>query len=128
MNSKRIICVEISHKSAPISVRERVALNKEQVVKVLKEYEKYVDELFILSTCNRTAFYAYTEDYHPFVNIFTRFGNINRYIDVFSDSEQAVRNLFNTAAGIESQAIGEHQILGQIRYSYDIAKPGLCRL
>ena len=122
MENKRFVGVELSHHNAPIEVREKVALNKDQVLQFLKELKGDDDEVFILSTCNRLAVYAYTAQFNKVTEFFSRFGNLNRYLSIFSDTEIAVKNLFSTAAGLESQAIGEHQILGQIRSSYDIAK------
>ena len=122
VENKRFVGVELSHHNAPISIREKVALNKDQVMSFLEELKTEDDEVFILSTCNRLAVYAYTSSFQKVTDFFSRFGNLNRYLSIFSDTEIAVKNLFSTAAGLESQAIGEHQILGQIRSAYDLAK------
>lgn len=121
MANKKIIGIELSHHNAPISVREKVALNKEQTIEILDSLKEELEEVFIISTCNRLAIYTYSEDYQAILDLFARFGNLSRYLSVFSDTKLAITHLFSTAAGLESQAIGEHQIIGQIREGYDLS-------
>lgn len=122
MAQKKIIGVELSHHNAPISIREKVAMNKEQTAEVIDELKEKLEEVFIIATCNRLAIYAYAEDYTDILEVFAKFGNLSRYLSVFSDTKLAITHLFSTAAGLESQAIGEHQILGQIRDGYDLSE------
>ena len=122
MINKRFVGVELNHHNAPIEVREKVAFNQDQTYEFLKELSEEVDEVFMIATCNRLAIYAYASSFKPLQKFFARFGNLNRYLSVYSDNELALKNLFSTAAGLESQAIGEHQILGQIRAAYHLAK------
>lgn len=122
MPQKRIIGVELSHHNAPISIREKVALNKEQTKDLLEEIKASIEEVFIISTCNRLAIYAFDDDYQQVLDVFARFGNLSRYLSVFSDTKLAITHLFSTAAGLESQAIGEHQIIGQIRDGYELSE------
>ena len=122
MMQNRIICAEISHVSTPISVREKVSLNKDTSQKALLELKQKLPEVYILSTCNRTAIYAYGSNNKPLKEFFSRFGYINQYINFYDDTALSVKNLMKTAAGIESQAIGEHQIMGQIRTSFEQSK------
>ncbi|MCC7332479.1 MAG: hydroxymethylbilane synthase [Flavobacteriales bacterium] len=118
----KIVGVEISHRFAPISVRERLALNKEQTREALKKLKKYYKEVFIISTCNRLSVYAYGTSHNEIVNFFDTFGNYRQYLSILPDTEIAVINLFSTTAGLESQAIGEHQIVGQTKDALDIAR------
>ena len=111
----KVIGVERSHRFAPIAVRARLALNKEQTRDALKELKKNYDEVCIISTCNRLSIYAYGYSHNKILEYFDQFGNYRQYLSILPDSEIAIRNLFSTAAGIESQAVGEHQITGQIR-------------
>jgi hydroxymethylbilane synthase len=122
MIQNRIICAEISHVSTPISVREKVSLNKDTSQQALLELKQKLPEVYILSTCNRTAIYAYTNNNKPLKDFFSRFGFLDQYINLYDDTGLSVKNLMKTAAGIESQAIGEHQIMGQIRTSYERSK------
>jgi len=119
---QRVIGVEISHKNTPIDIREQLALNKPQISEAIKELKKHYQEVFILSTCNRLSFYAYGDNYQKLQQFIERFGDFGQYLNVFPDSKIAVQNLFSTAAGLESQAIGEHQIVGQIRDSFELSR------
>lgn len=118
----RILGVELSHKNAPISIREKVALNKEQALKSLKNLKQFYKETLIISTCNRLSVYVYGSEFHYLIDFFNNLGISRQYLSILPDTQIAVKNLFSTAAGLESQAIGEHQILGQIRDSLDIAR------
>ncbi len=118
----KVIGVELSHRFAPIAVRERLALNKEQTILAIKELKKTYEEVFIISTCNRLSIYAYGLSHNKILEYFDQFGNYRQYLSILPDSEIAIRNLFSTAAGLESQAVGEHQITGQIREALEIGR------
>ncbi|MGB0882381.1 MAG: hydroxymethylbilane synthase [Vicingaceae bacterium] len=118
----KVVGVELSHRFAPIAVRERLALNKEQTVAALLELKKSYEEVFIISTCNRLSIYAFGKSHNQILDYFDQFGNYRQYLSILPDSEIAIRNLFSTAAGLESQAIGEHQITGQIRDALSLGR------
>ncbi|MBL4669116.1 MAG: hydroxymethylbilane synthase [Flavobacteriales bacterium] len=118
----KVIGVELSHRFAPIAVRERLALNKEQTIAALQELKKTYEEVFIISTCNRLSIYAFGKSHNEILDYFDQFGNYRQFLSILPDSEIAIRNLFSTAAGLESQAIGEHQITGQIRDALDLGR------
>ena len=111
----KVVGVELSHRFAPIAVRERLALNKEQTISAIAELKKHYQEVFIISTCNRLSIYAFGESHNKILEFFNQFGNYRQYLSILPDSGIAIRNLFSTAAGLESQAIGEHQIIGQVK-------------
>jgi hydroxymethylbilane synthase len=118
----RIIGIELSHKYAPIAVREQLALNKSQTVDALRKLREHYKEVFLISTCNRLSLYAYGDNYLHLENYLEQFGNYKQFLSVLPDSRLAIQNLFSTASGLESQAIGEHQIVGQIRDALDLAR------
>ena len=119
---KRIIGVELSHQKAPLAVRENISLSREQVRESLRELKNSVDEVFIIATCNRLSVYAHTDDTLPLLDFFRKFGPLDPYLSVFDQDVAAIRHLFSTASGLESQAIGEHEILGQIKNDYKTAQ------
>jgi len=118
----KIVGVELSHRFAPIAVRERLALNKEQTREAIQNLKKTYKEVFIISTCNRLSIYAFGDSHNEILNYFDQFGNYRQYLSILPDSEIAIRNLFSTAAGLESQAVGEHQITGQIREALELGR------
>lgn len=118
----KIVGIELSHRFAPIEVREQMALNDEQTIQALEDLKKIYKEVFIIATCNRLSLYAFGDNYYGLENYLKKFGNFSQYLTVLPDTEIAIRNLFSTAAGLESQAIGEHQIVGQIRAALALAR------
>jgi len=119
---KRIVGVELSHQKAPLAIREKISLTNDDVTAALLALKKYTQEVFIISTCNRLAVYAITDDLNPIFEFFREFGPLDPYLSVFDYETAAVRHLFATASGLESQAIGEHEILGQIKKAYALAQ------
>lgn len=119
---EKILGVELSHKFAPIAVRERVALNKKQTLDALAELKKDCREAIILSTCNRLSVYAFTADLNPLISFFNSLGIARQYLNILPDTDISINNLFCTASGLESQAVGEHQILGQIKQALDLGR------
>ena len=64
----KVVGVELSHRFAPIAVRERLALNKEQTVAALEDLKKSYEEVFIISTCNRLSIYAFGKSHNEILN------------------------------------------------------------
>lgn len=118
----KIVGVELSHRFAPISVRERLALNKDQTRSAIQALKKSYKEVFIVSTCNRLSIYAYGKSHTEILDYFDQFGNYRQYLSILPDSEIAIKNLFSTASGLESQAVGEHQISGQIKDALELGR------
>jgi glutamyl-tRNA reductase len=120
-----ILVVGISHKTAPVPVLERVALDSDGVQKLMREISdcEHVAEVTVLSTCNRTEVYADVERFHGSVETISRLigeragdvpDDVLEHLYVHYD-DGAVSHLFNVAAGLDSMVLGESQILGQTR-------------
>ena len=118
----KVIGVELSHQDAPIHIREHVALNKDETIEALQDLKQALREAFFVSTCNRLALYAYHDDHKPLIDFFSRFCNLEPYLTMLDHEYSVAEHLFSTAAGLKSQALGEHQILGQVRESYYMAQ------
>lgn len=123
-----MVVVGLNHKTAPISLLERLAINEEGLPKALHQLAtaEHVVEGAILSTCNRIEVYAVVSKYHAGAqdirNFLAEFCHVEP--DDFVDhlytyhDESAVRHLFRVAAGIDSMVVGESEILGQVRRAY----------
>jgi glutamyl-tRNA reductase len=125
----------MSHRSAPIEVRERVAFPPcagRSFLRRLKD-EGVVSEAVLLSTCNRTEVYAVAEDE----------GARGRVLDLLAEDRgverasleqdtywltdaEAVRHLYKVASSLDSMVVGEGQILGQVREAYRAATEEHC--
>lgn len=119
----------LSHKTAPVEVREKVAFDLAQLPSALGALNACpgVTEALILSTCNRTELYCDIDEaaLREPLTWLTQYRNIGSD-DIephlyHLDSEQAVRHALRVAAGLDSLVVGEPQILGQLKDAYRTA-------
>jgi glutamyl-tRNA reductase len=126
-----IIVVGLSHKTATVEIREKVAFSPNLIEKPLRELVA-LDEIIegvIVSTCNRVEIYATTRDIAGGVARIKRFMADYHHIPfetleshLYSyHSEAAIRHVFRVASSLDSMVVGEPQILGQIKTSYGYA-------
>ncbi len=119
--AKQIFAAEISHENAPLHIREKLAGNDQSIRNYLTHFKKHMDEVFIVSTCNRFVVYAYGDSLDPLLNFFLQDPEIIRYVHFCKSTEASVNHLFATASGLCSQIVGEHQILNQIKQAHQLA-------
>ena len=124
----QIFAIGTSHKHAPVEFRERVAFAEEELPEALAELEaEFAKEIAILSTCNRTELYLVPKNEATPAKVLNWLAN-NRDIELepkqfFSlSAHSAARHLMEVAAGIDSQVIGDIQIIGQVKEAYQRAK------
>jgi glutamyl-tRNA reductase len=120
----RLVLVGTSHHHAPVELRERVALDREQAA----ELAARLGEAVCLSTCNRTELYVVAEDADD-----AERRAVEALAELEPDVEQALyrlrdqaaaHHLFRVAAGLDSLVPGEGEILGQVRTAYEAGTPG----
>jgi glutamyl-tRNA reductase len=119
------LVVGLSHRSAPISMLERLAVDTDGAVKLVEDLlaSPHVSEATVIATCNRLEVYASVDRFHGSVEDISR-----RLLEPAGESvealvphlyvhydDAAVFHLFRVAAGLDSMAVGEAQILGQTR-------------
>ncbi|WP_395657077.1 glutamyl-tRNA reductase [Nocardioides sp.] len=120
-----VLVVGMSHKSAPVSLLERVALDTPGVHKLIDEVAacEHVTEATVIATCNRLEIYAEVDRFHGSVEEVSRLlveragestESMLPHLYVHYD-DGAVSHLFQVVAGLDSMALGEGQILGQAR-------------
>jgi glutamyl-tRNA reductase len=129
MGQDTIWVTGINHDVAPISVRERLALSVDDegitsLAQALRAARLTASEATILSTCNRLEIYALLPHGEGpdvlFQNIFADAIEFRPYIYSYR-GDAAIRHLFRVAAGIDSQVLGEVQILGQVQRAWQTA-------
>ncbi|MBT8433023.1 MAG: glutamyl-tRNA reductase [Gammaproteobacteria bacterium] len=127
-----LLSLGINHLTAPVDIREKVAFAPEQMRQALHELQNIpaVNESVIVSTCNRTEIYcdASSDCSDTITHWLTAHHGINEnslapFIYLHNDREVA-RHLFCVASGLDSMVLGEPQILGQLKESYDQARGG----
>jgi len=115
--------VGLSHKSAPVAVREKVALGGDDLKDAMSTLagRPGVSEAMVVSTCNRVECYVYGESLEEARRFFLeRTADAEGHLYVHSGRD-AVRHLFRVAASLDSMVVGEPQILGQVKESYGLA-------
>lgn len=120
--------VGVNHNKTPISIREEVSFTESQKIEAINLLlDNGINEVVILSTCNRSEIYIYSKDIKNKIEIVKDF--YKDYFDVDSvkeylfskDGVDAVEHLFNVAAGFDSIVLGEDQILGQVKDAHDFS-------
>lgn len=119
----------VNHKTAPIELRERIAISREQLPEVTSALAAMpgVAECMIVSTCNRVELIAALDgkdaDLSGFlcrqfgVDAGVLAGHVYEHRDQF-----AIRHLFRVAASLDSMVVGESQILGQVKEAFSVAR------
>jgi glutamyl-tRNA reductase len=124
-----ITLLGISHKTAPVAVRERFAFANEELPQTLSTLASEFDTgAAVLATCNRTEVYLAGHDAvaaGPVLELLreVKGGGAKAPRDAFyhHTGQDAARHLFRVAAGIESMVLGESEILGQVRGAFSAA-------
>jgi len=128
-----IILVGLSHKTAPVDVREKFSFSKEEIGSVLYQLKCLpgIDEGLIFSTCNRVEICALAHDTEQgFQNIIQflldrQAAHLTREaLDAFLyfySGQEAIRHIFRVASSLDSMVVGEPQILGQVKDAFDFA-------
>jgi len=126
-----ILAYGINHKTADISLRERIAFSASEIQSALTrliDSEKKIKEAAILSTCNRTEVYCATTQSHENTvkNWLASDRQIKQYeLDQASYTlweKDAASHIMRVASGLDSQIVGEPQIMGQVKTAYELAR------
>jgi glutamyl-tRNA reductase len=125
-----LLVVGLNHRTAPVSLRERVAFSVDQLAVALPALKKAgaFRELAILSTCNRTEAIVVAENADPssIVSWFAEYHSIptSELADSIYTHQgtQAVQHAMRVACGLDSMVIGEPQIFGQFKECFSIAQ------
>ena len=119
--------VGVSHRTAPLPVRERIVVSATETRRALGDLlaDSGAREALVISTCNRTEFYV-AGGADPVPSVLATFSRrlgeaAEPYAYVRRDRE-AVRHLFSVAAGLDSMILGEAQIQGQVRDSWELGR------
>ena len=119
--------IGVSYKKADAHTRGRYSLSKENQIKLLKEAKEIGFEgVFILSTCNRTEVTGFAEHPYQLIQLLCKYsdGSVEEFArisNVYKDHE-AVNQLFRIGTGLESQILGDYEIVGQLKLAFKLAK------
>ena len=131
MKGGGLLALGISHKTAPVALRERLALPEGRAASVLAELVVHseIHEAVAISTCNRTELHLVARDpveaENAALSALSRQGGIRPTelagrLYALRDAD-AVRHLFEVAAGLDSMIVGEAEVQGQVKRAYELA-------
>lgn len=117
----------INYKKSDATVRGQYAINEDQYTTLFTLAPQFgINQLFVLSTCNRTEIYGFTDDA---VNICELLctqtqGSLDDFISMsyVKNGKEAIQHLFEVAAGLDSQILGDYEIIGQIKQAVKFSK------
>ena len=126
-----LLALGVSHKTAPLDLRERLSLTEGRAVSALNELTATdgIHEAAAISTCNRTELYLVVSD--PVEAESTALGVLTRQAELRPTellghlyslrSSEAAKHLFRVTAGLDSMIIGEAEIQGQVKRAHELA-------
>jgi glutamyl-tRNA reductase len=127
-----LLAVGLSHRSTPVELLERVALDKDQLTKLVHDLVRaeHISEALVLATCNRLEVHADVTKFHGGVKEIGEAiaAHTGVELEVLTDhlyvhyEDRAVQHVFEVAAGLDSMVLGEQQILGQLRSALNLAR------
>lgn len=119
--------IGVSYKKADAETRGKFSLSKENQIALLEEAkEKGVEGIFVLSTCNRTEVTGFAN--HPFqlISLLCKYsnGSVEEFAKVSNvhKNQDAIQHLFRMGTGLDSQILGDYEIVGQLRQAFKQAK------
>ncbi|HIG87049.1 MAG TPA: glutamyl-tRNA reductase [Planctomycetes bacterium] len=123
---EEIVLLGLSHRSAEVAVREQYAVQPDDVSRLLQELldQEGIEEALLLSTCNRTEILVHCSHDCDATELlrFKFFRNLEPNSTYEHRGVRAIIHLYRTAAGLDSQVVGESEILGQMRRAGEVAR------
>ena len=122
-------CISVSHKKAPVNIREKFALSNEEKAAFIQKLKKnpQISGCVVLCTCNRSEIYItgsrtaigeLQREVAEFKNLSLQ--EILKYLNLYS-GDRAIAHLFKVCCGFDSMVLGEDEILGQVRDAYQLS-------
>ena len=126
-----IVLLGLNHKTAPVALRECLAISKDEASVALKAFKglESIREVVVFSTCNRVEVLMIVQEKTNAVDAVKDFLSELKHLPVSEfekslyiyEGDDAVRHVFRVAASLDSMVVGEPQILGQIKEAYHMA-------
>jgi glutamyl-tRNA reductase len=121
----------INYKKTDVSIRGQFAIQNEQYTNLLRQVlEMGLNELFVLSTCNRTEIYGFADGVSQLIDLLCSQTAGSK--ETFSElayvkrGQEAIEHLFNVSAGLDSQILGDYEIVGQVKAAVKFSKKHGC--
>lgn len=117
----------INYKKTDATIRGQYVINHEQYATILSLAPQFgINELFVLSTCNRTEIYGFADNAESLCQLLCTQtqGSLDNFLGMsyVKNGRQAIEHLFEVAAGLDSQILGDYEIIGQIKQAFKFSK------
>ncbi len=121
----------INYKKTEAAIRGRFSVNHEQYIRLIETAAQYgITEFFVLSTCNRMEIYGFAANSEALSRLVCSVteGSYEEFtsISYTKQSTEAITHLFHVAAGLDSQILGDYEIMGQLKQAVKFAKTNDC--
>ena len=131
MNINNFFVAGINYKKADAEIRGLFAIDNIKYAAILSGAVSLgIKEIFVLSTCNRTEIYGLTDSADTLIDLLCTqtAGNISNFKKsaYIKSGKDAVEHLFNVGAGLDSQILGDYEIVGQLKTAVKFAKQYAC--
>jgi glutamyl-tRNA reductase len=127
MDINKFCVAGINYKKADAELRSLFAVNDDQYASLLSNASSFgLEEVFVLSTCNRTEIYGLTENTDDLINLLCleTLGDVQTFIQsaYIKTGTEAIEHIFNVGAGLDSQILGDYEIVGQLKTAAKFSK------
>ena len=119
--------IGLSYKKADVAIRSKFSLSKDNESALLKEAKELgMDGVMVISTCNRTEIIGFAHHPYELISLLCKFANGS--VDEFAKvsfvykNTEAVEHFISVATGLDSQILGDYEIVGQLKAAFDLAK------
>ena len=119
--------VGIDHRSATVDIREKFSLSEAQASHIIHDYKQIGgDGIMVVSTCNRTEIYAFGNCPRDIIALFCKHTETDQALfyrfQNIKQNRDAIEHLFKVSSGMESKILGDFEIIGQIKKSFQFAR------
>ena len=126
-NISNFFVAGINYKKSDASIRGLFAVSNEQYSRILEKATlQGLDEIFILSTCNRTEIYGFAHCSHQLIELLcsTTAGDAQTFKQAayLKNGMEAIDHVFQVGAGLDSQILGDYEIVGQLKTAVKFSK------
>ena len=120
MELQKFCIAGINYKKADAELRSLFAINDDQYISILNNAQSFgLKEVFVLSTCNRTEIYGLTDNANDLINLLCleTQGDVQAFYKAayIKKGYEAIEHIFSVAAGLDSQILGDYEIVGQLK-------------
>ncbi len=131
MQINQFFTAGINYKKSDTSIRGEFAIGPDQYKRLLEKARTMgLQELFVLSTCNRTEIYGIADDVNDLIHLLCSETNGDadtfRQLSYIKQGNEAIQHMFEVGAGLDSQILGDYEIVGQMKLAVKFARENGC--